>query len=133
MIVPAGIYVTIVLIGGASEATHGWGIPMATDIAFSVGIVALLGSRVSMGAKLFLLALAIVDDIGAIIVIAVFYTDDLNWWYLLGGVVGLLAIYVARRAESGASCSMCQSRSLSGNSFWNRVSTRRSPASASAS
>ncbi len=98
MIVPAGIYVTIVLVGGASEATHGWGIPMATDIAFSVGIVALLGSRVSMGAKLFLLALAIVDDIGAIIVIAVFYTDDLNWWYLLGGVVGLLAIYVARRA-----------------------------------
>ncbi len=98
MIVPAGIYVAIVLVGGADEAVHGWGIPMATDIAFSVGIVALLGSRVSVGAKLFLLALAIVDDIGAIIVIAVFYTDDLNWWYLLGGVAGLIGIYVARRA-----------------------------------
>ncbi len=98
MIVPAGIYIAIVLVGGASEATHGWGIPMATDIAFSVGIVALLGSRVSVGAKLFLLALAIVDDIGAIIVIAVFYTNDLNWWYLLGGIAGLIAIYIARRA-----------------------------------
>ncbi len=98
MVVPALIYVAIVASGGASDAIDGWGIPMATDIAFSVGIVALLGSRVSVSAKLFLLALAIVDDIGAILVIAVFYTDDLSFAYLATGLVGILAIYVARKS-----------------------------------
>ena len=97
MVVPALIYVAIVMSGGASEAIDGWGIPMATDIAFSVGIVALLGSRVSVSAKLFLLALAIVDDIGAILVIAVFYTDDLNFTYLAMGIAGIFAVYIARR------------------------------------
>jgi len=98
MLVPAAIYTTIVLLGGASHASHGWGIPMATDIAFSVGIIALLGSRVPIGAKLFLLALAIVDDLGAILVIAFFYTDEMNLWYLLGGLGGIIVIYLARRA-----------------------------------
>jgi NhaA family Na+:H+ antiporter len=97
MVVPALIYVAIVIGGGASDAIDGWGIPMATDIAFSVGIVALLGSRVSVSAKLFLLALAIVDDIGAILVIAVFYTDDLDLIYLAAGMVGILGVYIARR------------------------------------
>ncbi|MDA2979170.1 MAG: Na+/H+ antiporter NhaA [Actinomycetota bacterium] len=98
MIVPAGIYVAIVIAGGADGAVQGWGIPMATDIAFSVGVVALLGTRISVGAKLFLLALAIVDDIGAIAVIAVFYTDELNAWSLAIGAAGLAVIYLARRA-----------------------------------
>ena len=98
MVVPALIYLAIVMSGGASDAIDGWGIPMATDIAFSVGIVALLGSRVSVSAKLFLLALAIVDDIGAILVIAVFYTDDLNFYYLGAGLVGIFAVYIARKA-----------------------------------
>ncbi len=98
MVVPALIYVAIVTSGGASDAIDGWGIPMATDIAFSLGIVALLGSRVSVSAKLFLLALAIVDDIGAILVIAIFYTDDLSFGYLAAGFVGILAIYVARKS-----------------------------------
>lgn len=98
MIVPAGIYVAIVVAGGASDAVHGWGIPMATDIAFSVGVVALLGTRISVGAKLFLLALAIVDDIGAIAVIAIFYTEELNAWSLAIGVAGLAVIYIARRS-----------------------------------
>jgi NhaA family Na+:H+ antiporter len=97
MIVPALIYVAIVVGGGASDAIDGWGIPMATDIAFSVGIVALLGSRVSVSAKLFLLALAIVDDIGAILVIAVFYTDDLDLLYLAAGIIGIFGVYIARR------------------------------------
>lgn len=96
MIVPALIYVAFVS-GGQPDALDGWGIPMATDIAFSVGVVALLGTRVSVGAKLFLLALAIVDDIGAIAVIAVFYTDDLDFIALAVAVVGLGAIYLARR------------------------------------
>ena len=78
MVVPAALYLTL---NGAGEASRGWGIPMATDIAFAVGIVALLGARVSPKIKLFLLTLAIVDDIGAIAVIAIFYTSDLstNW------------------------------------------------------
>jgi NhaA family Na+:H+ antiporter len=98
MIVPALIYIAIVMSGGASDAVSGWGIPMATDIAFSVGIVALLGSRVSVSAKLFLLTLAIVDDIGAILVIAVFYTDDLSFAYLAAGIVAIFGIYIARRS-----------------------------------
>ena len=75
MVVPAGIYLLLNM--GSPETQHGWGIPMATDIAFAVGVLALLGSRVSSQLRLFLLALAIVDDIGAIVVIAVFYTPHL--------------------------------------------------------
>jgi Na+:H+ antiporter, NhaA family len=97
MLVPALIYVAIVA-NAESGAVHGWGIPMATDIAFSVGVVALLGTRISVGAKLFLLALAIVDDIGAIIVIAIFYTQDLDFIWLGLAFVGIAVIYAARRA-----------------------------------
>lgn len=98
MVIPALVYLAFVLPTGDPEAIRGWGIPMATDIAFSVGVVALLGSRVAVGAKLFLLALAIVDDIGAIAVIAVFYTDELNLGYLALAVGGLIVIIIARRA-----------------------------------
>lgn len=94
MIIPALIYVTLV---GGGEASRGWGIPMATDIAFSVGVVALLGTRVPVGAKLFLLALAIVDDIGAIAVIAVFYTDELEFAWLAASLLAIAAMAVAKR------------------------------------
>ena len=96
MIVPALIFVFFVA-GTGGEATRGWGIPMATDIAFSIGVVSLLGSRVSSGAKLFLLALAIADDIGAIAVIAIFYTSDLSLGFLGAGIGGLVLVYVAQR------------------------------------
>lgn len=96
MVVPALVYVAFVA-SGEPDAIGGWGIPMATDIAFSVGVVALLGTRVSIGAKLFLLALAIVDDIGAIAVIAVFYTDNLDFAALVVAIGGLVLIYAARR------------------------------------
>ncbi len=96
MVVPALIYVAFVSSGNPS-AIHGWGIPMATDIAFSVGVVALLGSRVPVGAKLFLLALAIVDDIGAIAVIAIFYTEELSLSWFAIAAVGLLLMWLANR------------------------------------
>ncbi|MGF1561487.1 MAG: Na+/H+ antiporter NhaA [Geminicoccaceae bacterium] len=75
MIVPALIYVAFTF---GTEGISGWGVPMATDIAFAVGILALLGERAPLGLKVFLLALAIVDDLGAIMVIALFYTADLQ-------------------------------------------------------
>ncbi|MCW2832365.1 MAG: nhaA [Nocardioides sp.] len=90
MVVPAAIYLAIT---GFGEPGKGWGIPMATDIAFAVGVIGLLGRRIPSSARLFLLTLAIVDDIGAIIVIAVFYTDSLRLsWLALA--VGLLLVMV---------------------------------------
>lgn len=77
MVVPALIYVAINRNAGAG--LDGWAIPMATDIAFALGIMALLGSRVPLGLKVFLAALAIADDLGAVIVIAVFYSHGLDW------------------------------------------------------
>lgn len=79
MIVPAFIYF---LFTRGTEYQNGWGIPMATDIAFSLAIIAMLGKAVPMSMKIFLAALAIVDDLGAILVIAIFYTDELHWSYL---------------------------------------------------
>ncbi|MCJ7781534.1 MAG: Na+/H+ antiporter NhaA, partial [Acidimicrobiia bacterium] len=98
MVVPALIYVAFVASSGPADALAGWGIPMATDIAFSVGVIALLSSRVPLGAKLFLLALAIVDDIGAILVIAIFYTDDLAFIWLIVAAAALALIAAARQA-----------------------------------
>ncbi len=95
MVVPALLFL---FFAGGGEAGRGWGIPMATDIAFSVGIVALVGTRVPVGAKLFLLALAIVDDIGAIVVIAIFYTDDLVLGWLALAITGVAVIVIATRA-----------------------------------
>jgi len=94
MIVPALVYLSF---NSGGEASQGWGIPMATDIAFSVGVVSLLGRRVPVGAKLFLLAVAIVDDIGAITVIAVFYTETVLLGYLAAAIGGLVAVAAACR------------------------------------
>ncbi len=94
MIVPALIYVAF---NAGTDASGGWGIPMATDIAFSVGVLSLLGRRVSVGAKLFLLALAIADDIGAIAVIAIFYTSDLATGWLLAAIGGLAVVAFSSR------------------------------------
>lgn len=93
MLIPALIYAAINR-GGPGSA--GWGIPMATDIAFAVGLLALFSNRIPRGMKVFLLSLAIVDDIGVIIVIAVFYTSDLDLGWLLAAV-GLIAVVVGLR------------------------------------
>jgi NhaA family Na+:H+ antiporter len=96
MVLPALIYYGF---NAGTAASTGWGIPMATDIAFAIGIVALLGSRIPAGAKLFLLAVAIADDIGAIAVIAVFYTSDLSPGYFAAAVVGLIVIWIANKVH----------------------------------
>ncbi len=96
MIVPALVYLAVT-VGDGGEAIRGWGIPMATDIAFAIGVLALLGSRIPPAGRLFLLTLAIVDDIGAIVVIAVFYTDDLDLTYLGLAIVALAAVGLASK------------------------------------
>lgn len=90
MLVPAAIYA---IFNSGTEYSNGWGIPMATDIAFSLAIVSMLGKKVPVSIKIFLAALAIVDDLGAILVIAIFYTEQIHWMYIgiSGGIMLLLA------------------------------------------
>jgi len=94
MIVPAGIYLAL---QGGGVAARGWGIPMATDIAFVVGCMAVLGPRVPRILRVMVLSLAIVDDIGAILVIAIGYTESLNVTALGLGFLGLGVVYVLGR------------------------------------
>jgi len=91
MLVPAVIFT---LFNHGTEYSRGWAIPMATDIAFSLAIISMLGKSVPSAVKVFLAALAIVDDLGAIVVIAIFYTDEIHWNYLLysGIIVAILAV-----------------------------------------
>jgi len=94
MLGPAAIHLSL---NAETETQAGFGIPMATDIAFSLGVLSLLGSRVPIGLKVFLTALAIVDDVGAIIVIAFFYTTSLSISHLLAAVGIILVLVVFNR------------------------------------
>jgi len=92
---PAVIYT---LLNFGTPGVHGWGVPMATDIAFVIGVMIVLGSRVPLGLRVFLTALAIVDDLVAVLVIALFYTDDISWISLILGAGLLAALFAANRA-----------------------------------
>jgi len=95
MVVPALVYIFINY--GDTETLRGWAIPSATDIAFSLGVLSLLGSRVPISLKVFLTALAIIDDLGAIIIIAFFYTDDFKIHYLGLIVVAFILLLILNK------------------------------------
>jgi NhaA family Na+:H+ antiporter len=96
MLVPAAVYWSL---NRRGPGVDGWAVPMATDIAFAVRVVTLAGRRVPLAAKVFLLTLAVADDIGAIVVIAVFFTGSLSWGWLACAAVGLGAIFVLRQSD----------------------------------
>ena len=94
MVVPAAVYL---LLQWGEPGARGWGIPMATDIAFVVGCMAIMGRRVPLGLRVMLLSLAIADDIGAILVIAIGYTESLNTTALLLALLGIVGIFALAR------------------------------------
>lgn len=94
MVFPAIFYT---LLNQNPQTAAGWGIPMATDIAFSLGVLSLLGSRVPISLKVFLVAFAIVDDLGAVIIIAVFYSHDVQSVFLLYAAIGLVLLLLFNR------------------------------------
>ena len=96
MVIPAVVYILVVF--NKPELLHGWGIPMATDIAFALGLLAMLGKRVNIHLKIFLTALAIADDLGAILVISIFYTETIVLKELITAVVFLAVLLIANLA-----------------------------------
>jgi NhaA family Na+:H+ antiporter len=90
MVIPALFYLIFNL--GNPETVGGWGVPMATDIAFTLGILTLLGSRAPLSLKVFFTALAIADDIGGILVIALFYSEGISWLYL--GIAAVILVFL---------------------------------------
>ena len=97
MLVPALLYVYINFQN--SETLNGWAIPSATDIAFSLGVLSLLGSRVPISLKVFLTALAIIDDLGAIVIIAFFYSGDLDIYYLALLLITFFVLFILNKAN----------------------------------
>ena len=107
MAAPALIYISF---NSSGYTFDGWGIPMATDIAFALGVLALLGNRVPTALLSFLVALAIVDDLGAVLVIAIFYTEQLNFTALIGA--GTILVLLASLNRQKKKFSKKQSKKL---------------------
>ncbi|KQY55828.1 sodium:proton antiporter [Aeromicrobium sp. Root495] len=104
MVVPAALFTAVTLTGGAGDGAHGWGIPMATDIAFALAVFAVLGRGLPLALRTFLLTLAVVDDLLAIAVIAIFYAAELHLLYLVGvALVLVLFRWAATRRRLRAS------------------------------
>ena len=99
VLVPVGLYL---FLNQNSETTKGWGIPMATDIAFALAVLSTLGKRVPLSLKIFLTAFAIIDDIAAVLVIAIFYSTSINWLFILYGIIliAILALLYYKRKYS---------------------------------
>ncbi|MGR3938391.1 Na+/H+ antiporter NhaA [Streptomyces sp. BRA346] len=95
MVVPAALYLATIGLGGGTAA--GWAVPMATDIAFALAVLAVLSTHLPSALRAFLLTLAVVDDLGAILVIAVFFSSDLNPYALAGALVGLIVLSLLQR------------------------------------
>ena len=95
MILPAAIYAG--LNWGNPEDLHGWAIPTTTDIAFSLGVLALFAARVPLALKIFLMTLAVLDDLGAIIIIAIFYSDNLSWTSLMIAFLVTVGLFTLNR------------------------------------
>lgn len=98
MLAPAAVFM---LVSGGGEYTNGWAIPAATDIAFAMGVLGLLGNRVPASLRLFLLTVAIVDDIGAVLVIAVFYTPSIKLMWLVASIVAVALMIGLNRLKVG--------------------------------
>lgn len=96
MIVPALVYVWLNI--GDEQGMRGWAIPTATDIAFALGILSLLGNRIPVSLKIFLMALAIIDDLGAIVVIALFYTVELSTHSIVIAALAISVLIILNRA-----------------------------------
>lgn len=99
ILMPALIFVGVVLVQGAPEALHGWAIPTATDIAFAVAVLAIFGRGLPVALRVFLLTLAVVDDLLAIVVIALFYTNDINLLAIAGALIVAAIFAVVARAK----------------------------------
>lgn len=99
MAVPAALYVLIVLALDPGPALHGWAIPTATDIAFALAVLAIFGRGLPTALRVFLLTLAVVDDLLAIVIIALFYSDGVDLWLLLGSFAAVAVFAVAVRAR----------------------------------
>ncbi|MFD3505142.1 Na+/H+ antiporter NhaA [Streptomyces sp. NPDC058676] len=95
MAVPAAFYAATAASGGGSM--DGWAVPMATDIAFALAVLAVISTHLPTALRAFLLTLAVVDDLGAILIIALFFTSDLNYWALAGALAGLVVFYLLQR------------------------------------
>ncbi len=107
MAAPAVLYAVTATAGGGS--LDGWAVPMATDIAFALAVLAVLSTHLPAALRAFLLTLAVVDDLGAILIIAVFFASDLNYWAIAGAFAGLVVFYLLQRLRVHAGGGTCRS------------------------